>query len=285
MHARKLRHFEERFEWYAAGIEDDPASCRGTWIERHAPGAREVRLDLGCGKGSFSAQMAEANSDVLFVGIDNERRCIALAAQKVVEGGIPNLQFCCAEGDDLTSMFAPGELGCIYLNFSSPLPRAKHASRRLTHAERLMAYRELLGEDGTVCFRTDSEPFFEWSLAQFELAGYELSWVSRDARAERPDDPWTEFEEILVGKGARICALTAHPGTAPEGPLVQTVPQSLVDYLPEDLESMGYVPFGMEDTVTNLLNRRAKLAQAAAERQSQDASSHEGDGSGTVDEG
>lgn len=281
MHARKLRHLEERFDWYAAGIEADPVSRAGRWADKWLPGAREVRLDLGCGKGRFASSMAAAEPDVLFVGLDYERRCIALAAQKAVEGELANLVFSLADADDLAKIFSPGELSCIYLNYSSPMPRAKHAARRLTHADRLMTYRDLLAEGGRVIFRTDSPPLFEWSLAQFELAGYELDWVSRDMRGQMPEAAphlaETEFEHDLVKRGATVMGLGAHLGERPEEPLVQTVPQGLVSYLPEDLESLEYIPLGMEDTVMNLLNRRANLERAGK------GSAARGDAAGKAD--
>ena len=130
-----------------------------------------------------------------------------------------------------------------------------------------MDFRDVLTEGGEVRMRTDSQPLFDFMLTQVPLAGYELLWESRDARAERPDDPASEYERRLGAKGARVLALTATPGPAPEH-VEQTAELSLAAYLPHDLTSlqgMAYAPHGMEATVVNLRNRALReRAQSAS---------------------
>lgn len=263
MRSRKLKHLEKRFDWYAPVIEDDPAGCRGSWARRQLPGAREVRLDLGCGKGSFTARSAAAEPDVLFVGMDCERGCVAMAAKRALEAGVKNAVFLLGDASDVRSFFAPGELSLVYLNFSTPFTPAKQAPKRLTHAERLDAYRDVLAPGGAVRFKTDSAPLFDFSLTQFELAGYELVWSTRDLHAANPAEIQSDYEEFLTAKGAAVHALLATPGPRPDR-MVQTAPMGLASYLPDDLDSLTYVPYGMESTVENLRNRRANLARKAA---------------------
>lgn len=256
MRARKLKNLEERFDWYAPVIEGEPAECRGSWATRRMPEARELRLDLGCGKGLFTLRAAHAEPDVLFVGMDNNRTCVAMAAKYAMEDGARNVVFSPGSADDLTQMFAPGEVDCLYLNFSSPFPRAKQAHMRLTYVDHLMRYRDVLAPGAPVRFRTDSMPLFEFSLTQFALAGYDVEWVTRDLHAECPGGVASEYEERLSAAGAKICALVARPGERPEH-VEQTANLTLASYLPDDLDSLDHVPYGMEDTVRNLRNRRA----------------------------
>lgn len=278
MHARKPKNLQERFDWYAAAIERAPQELRGLWREKRMPQARLVHLDLGCGKGQWTCAAAKANPQDLWIGFDNETVCIALAAKKaVVEDTIPNVVFSLSDGGALEQTIADGEVDVLHLNFSTPCPRAKYAPLRLTHAARLMEYRRILSDDGRLELKTDSQPFFDWTLHQLEYAGYVVTWSTRDLHADAansgqtPIDPAlvSGYEERLRAKGAKIHALVATPGPAPVELPEQTCAQSLADYLPQDLESLEYVPYGMEEYVTNIINRRRKLARKAQREQRQ----------------
>lgn len=265
LHARLPKHFvlEERLERYRDYIEPDPYTWRGRWADAcrpldGSPAFLEVRLDLGCGKGSFTVEAARREPNVLFVGVDSEPICIAYAAQRGQESGLANVVFVPGSGMRIREMFAPAELGVIYLNFPTPFPRKRDSQNRLVNLERLMDYREVLAPGGQVRLRTDSQPLFDFALTQIDLAGYDLAWTSRNARAERPDDPTSEYEERLSAQGALVNAYAATPGPAPEHP-VQTAEMSLAAYLPEDLSALGgYAPHGMQATVENLRNRAEK---------------------------
>lgn len=281
LHARLPKNFvlEERLERYANAIEVEPSRYVGHWAEACFPlrgtggviegkgtppnRYREVRLDLGCGKGDFTAEMARREPDVLFVGVDFEPICIAYAAERAVRARLKNMVLVSATGKNVGSIFGPGELAAIYLNFPTPFPKKKEATRRLTHLIRLMEYQPLLAPGATVLLKTDSYPLWRFSETQFRLADYTVTWQSMDARAERPDDAMSQYEERLTAKGAKVLAIEATPG--PESVYreqtacrEQTAPLSLVDWLPDDLDAMDYVPYGMEGTVTNLRNRRRK---------------------------
>jgi tRNA (guanine-N7-)-methyltransferase len=271
LHARLPKHFvlEERLERYRDAIETDPRSYAGAWREACTPldgrqAFRELRVDLGCGKGGFAAESAAREPDVLFVGIDAEPICIAYAAQKAVEGGLDNLVLVPALGSAVDELFSPGEVDRIILNFPTPFPKKRDAWQRLTHLDQLMRYRTVLAPGGSVVLKTDSQPLFDFSLTQFDLAGYRLTWRSSDARRDRPDDPMSWYEERLSAQGATVFGLEAVPGPAPEH-VEQTAELSLAEYLPQDLANLSYVPHGMEGTVTNLRNLRAKRAMGKRE--------------------
>ncbi len=265
MHARLPKNFvlEERLEKYGRVIEADPYSWRGKWAQACAPAGgeafREVRLDLGCGKGSFTVEAARREPDVLFIGMDSEPVCIAYAAQRGCESGLANVVFVPGSGMRIKEMFAPSELGRIYLNFPTPFPRKRESHLRLVNMERLLDYREVLAPGAEVCLRTDSLPLREFAKTQLPLAGYAKTWESNDARGEHPDDPTSEYEIRLGAQGAKVFSLYSKPeGEAPANP-VQTAEMSLVAYIPQDLSAFDdYAPHGMQATMQNLRNRAAR---------------------------
>jgi len=125
---------EERLEAYSSVIEPHPEALRGTWAsacapitaEGHVPFS-EVRVDLGCGKGSFTAAQAKANPNVLFVAIDTEPICISYAAKTMYEAGVPNAIVVPGTGMKIDEYFSPEEVSVIYLNFPAPFPRIRQA--------------------------------------------------------------------------------------------------------------------------------------------------------------
>ena len=264
MHARLPKNFvlEERLERYASVIELQPTRYAGRWAEACHPLTtsgtcryEHLHVDLGCGKGAYVVQAAQANPRTLYVAIDAEPICIAYTAQHVMEAGLHNVVVVPGLGSQVTQMFGEGEVDSITLNFPTPFPRKKEADKRLTIIERLADYRCVLKPGGTVLFKTDSYPLWRFSQTQFDLAGYHVLWCTSNARAERPDDILTEYEQRLAAQGATVYAIEATPGDVP-AQMEQTATLSLMEYLPDDLESLDYVPHGMQGSVINLRNRK-----------------------------
>ena len=192
---------EERLAGCARAVESRPGSWAGSW-RRWAPQEKpfaeqvfrekpyeHVCLDLGCGKGEYTVACAKANPDVLFIGLDIEGVCVMRGAERALAEGVSNAVFVFEEDPDLDllTVFAPGELDAILLNFSTPFPKKKKAPLRLTYVDRLMTYRAVLAEGGMVRLRTDSQPLRDFSLTQLELAGYEVHWCTDDVRAMFPE--------------------------------------------------------------------------------------------------
>lgn len=296
--ARSRKHkgfdLEKRLSRVESCIERRPAIWRGCWnkwrpavvpsiddilagqmpepIDPTAKRWNEVRIDLGCGKGAFTVACAQAQPEVLFVGIDIEPVCAMHGAEVAKDAGVQNAVFTIDENPHVDALFAPNEVSAIYMNFPAPFPKKKYADRRLTHVSRLIAYRSVLKQDGELWLKTDSEPLFIYSLGQLELAGFDVVWKTDDCRAARPDDPYTLYEEKLSAQGACVYALCAkqRAGAVPRlEDIVQTDPQSLYDYLPDDLEGMTYVPHGMANGVENMINqRRNQHDRASVQRES-----------------
>ncbi len=251
---------DDRLAAASGAVEMNPASRRGSWAH-WAPEGQEspiafkrVVLDLGCGKGEYTVECAQQRPDVLFVGVEVDGVCVVRAADRALAAGVSNAVFVLHDDSDLRSLFAPGELDGLLMNFPTPFPKKKKAPLRLTYVTRLMAYRELLAPGAAIRLRTDSIPLRDFSLTQLELAGYELQWCTDDVRSLFPDEPWSGYERKLVAQGAPVCGFSAVPGPAPER-IEQTAPLSLVSYLPENLEELEYVPYGMQGCVANMRGR------------------------------
>lgn len=277
-HIRLPKNFnlDERLERYADAIETHPDAYRGRWAEAcwplHAAATdatgrfAAVNLDLGCGKGAFLAESARRHPEELFIGMDIEPICIAYAAQRIVEEGLGNAIVLPRGAGALMSVFAPGEVAAITLNFPTPYPKRHFARRRTTTVDNLMVYRELLAPGGMLTLRTDSQPLRDYTLVQLEAAGFTIAWSSNDVRAEHPGFPQTEYEERLAAKGARVFGIQATPGPKPNALQIQRgrdAEQSLMAYLPDSLEALEYVPLGMEAAVMNLVNRRRNERERA----------------------
>ncbi len=232
----------------------------GSFTRRDVPFKRVV-LDLGCGKGEYTVACAKRTPDTLFVGIDVDPICVLRSAEEAVREKVGNATFIHDPDPDLARYFASGELSAILVNFPTPFPKKKKAPLRLTYVDRLMGYRALLAPGAPLRLRTDSQPFRDFSLTQLELAGYEVAWSTDRVREMFPDEPESGYERKLVAKGAPVLGFAAVPGPVPER-IEQTAPLSLASYLPDDLESMTYIPHGMQGTVENMrarnANRRAK---------------------------
>lgn len=278
MHARMPKNFvlDQRIERAADAIETSAQAYRGRWAEACfplIPGGRErfehVHLDLGCGKGAYIAAMAERHPDTLFIGMDSEPVCVVHAAQLVLDRGLKNALVIPGDAAKLDRIFAPGELSSISINFPTPHPKRRNARLRVTTAAHLNSYRPLLVADGLLALRTDSLPLYEFSLPQFQAIGWDVTCATHDDRAAHPDQPITEYEQRLTEQGATVHAVYAHP--APEAATEEQLqaalglPQSLIDYLPDDLFAGDYIPYGMSYAIDNLRNRRRHLGQHRSE--------------------
>lgn len=293
MHARMPKNFvlDQRIERAANAIETNAPAYRGRWAEACWPlfadeqdadaqntskqTARtrtrfdNVHLDLGCGKGAYIAAMAKRHPNTLFIGMDSEPVCVVHAAQLILDEGITNALIIPGDAAKLHTIFAECELGSISINFPTPHPKRRHAHLRLTAAAHLEGYRPLLAQGGVVALRTDSRPLYEFSLPQFEALGWTIHCSTTSDRLVHPEQPITEYEARLTEQGATVNAIYATPSISPATPTqlqaALDLPQSLMDYLPEDLFEDSYIPYGMSYAIDNLRNRRRHIEQKGGE--------------------
>lgn len=185
----------------------------GTLRDWHSVFGNEkpIHVEVGTGKGQFIIGMALANPEVNYVGIEHFDNVIVSALEKVIEADKPaNLRLLRGNGANLEGLFQEGELDRIFLNFSDPWPKSRHAKRRLTHESFLARYEKVLKQQGEIHFKTDNRKLFEYSLVSMSAYGMILQDVSLDLHAEMPEDNiMTEYEEKFSAKGQPIYRLEA----------------------------------------------------------------------------
>lgn len=208
MRMRKKPNLIPRMERAAAALERQPEQHRGRWLADF-PGYAALHLELGCGKGRFTADMAEANPGVLFAAVEKVPDAMVVGMERVTARGLANVRFLDRDAVLLPELFAPGEVARIYINFPDPWRKTKQFKRRLTAPFFLRLYAALLPERGEVWFKTDNVPLFDWSLAQFEREGWALRDVTRDLHAAGPAGVMTDYEAKFVEQGVPICRLVA----------------------------------------------------------------------------
>lgn len=203
MRMRKKPNLAIRTERCAELLIQEPAGMRGRWRELY-PAARELRLEIGCGKGRFSAGTAEQNPDVLYIALERVPDAMIVAMERCQARGLKNIFFIDGDAALLRDYFAPGEVDLLYINFCDPWPGVKHARRRLTHPQFLILYRGILRKGGEIHFKSDNRDLFEWSLFQFPKAGYALSEVTRDLHGGGVRGVMTDYEEKFHQMGTPI---------------------------------------------------------------------------------
>ena len=203
MRMRKKKNLIPRMERCGDRLIREPYSMPGKWREL-MPQARELRLELGCGKGRFTAGTAAAEPDVLFIAVERVPDAMVMAMERCAAQGLTNVFFIDANADQLPLFFAPGEADRIYINFCDPWPSNRHAKRRLTHENFLVLYRGILKTGGKLCFKTDNRDLFEFSLFQFPKAGYDLSEVTRDLHSQGICGVMTDYEAKFHDQGVPI---------------------------------------------------------------------------------
>lgn len=173
-----------------------------------------IRLEIGMGKGQFLMQMALQNPDINYIGIERYSSVLlrALERMNALEEAPSNLRFVCMDASGIGEVFEKGEADRIYLNFSDPWPKARHAKRRLTSTAYWERYDGILKEDGTVEFKTDNRELFDFSLEQVVEAGWEVKACTFDLLNDEKmnqNNIMTEYEEKFSSKGNPICKLIA----------------------------------------------------------------------------
>ena len=181
----------------------DPEAHRGSW-RALMPEAEEVHLEIGCGKGKFTVEMAELYPQILFLAVERVREALVLAMEKAVAMDLKNVYFLSVDAANLEQYFAPGEADRIYLNFCDPWPRGKNAKRRLTYHTFLEKYRAVLKPEGEIHFKTDNEKLFAWSLEEFERYGYPVRNVTDDLHRDGVVGVMTGYEEKFHALGTPI---------------------------------------------------------------------------------
>lgn len=170
-----------------------------------------VHLEIGCGKGQFSCEIAKRNPDINFIAVEKTANVIVSACEKAKEQNIKNLIFIKCSAEYLRCYLPKNSIDRLYLNFSCPFPKKKYANHRLTAKPFLNIYKEFLKDNAEIHFKTDNRGLFEFSIEQLTANGFKLKDVCLDVhKSDIEDNIVTEYEQKFVDFGCPIYRLTAY---------------------------------------------------------------------------
>lgn len=188
------------------------ADHRGKWHSL-LQSTNPIHLEIGMGKGRFLMDLAALHPDIQYIGVERYTSVLLRAVQKMDERQLTNVHFICEDAANLPEVFAPAEIARIYLNFSDPWPKDRHAKRRLTSHQFLERYDQFLTPEGRLEFKTDNQDLFTFSLEEIENSEiWHVDAYTRDLHHD-PDmnegNIMTEYEEKFSSLGNPICKLIA----------------------------------------------------------------------------
>ncbi len=187
--------------------EETLKDCPGTWGQIFG-NDRPIYVEIGMGKGQFIHTMAKEHPEINYVGVEKYSTVLLRAVQKMELEELPNLKFIRMDAEEIAEVFGPGEVAKIYLNFSDPWPKDRHAKRRLPSREFLARYDKILAKDGRIEFKTDNRPLFDFAVEELEPAGWKAEVLTYDLHADpvlMEGNVCTEYEEKFSAMGNPIC--------------------------------------------------------------------------------
>ncbi len=209
----RLRNVKGSRETIAANsfVIHDENAYKGRWHEVFK-NDNPIHIEIGMGKGKFIIDMAKQNPNINYIGIEKYSSVLVRAIEKQTEEQLPNLFFIRMDAEYIPDVFDREEVDRIYLNFSDPWPKDRHAKRRLTSVQFLERYHKLLKQDGRVMFKTDNRDLFDFSLEQVPEAGWILEYHTFDLHNSEyvQGNVMTEYESKFVAEGKPICKMVAY---------------------------------------------------------------------------
>ena len=208
----RLRHIpgsEQQIE-ESPFVISGPEEFRGQWnmfFGNESP----LHIEVGMGKGRFITELAAAHPEINYIGIERYTSVLLKAVEKRSLLFLPNLYFLCVDARTLPDIFAEGEVDRIYLNFSDPWPKDRHAKRRLTSPQFMALYDRILAPEGQVEFKTDNMGLFDYSLESIPEAGWTIIASTKDLHHSdmAEGNIMTEYEAKFSAMGNPICKLIA----------------------------------------------------------------------------
>ena len=157
----RLRHIKGAEQQIAESpfVIHDPEEQKGHWRDVFG-NDHPIEIEVGMGKGKFIMDLAAAHPDVNYLGIERYSSVLLRALQKRAERDLSNIFFLCIDAKEMADYFAPSEVSRIYLNFSDPWPKDRHAKRRLTSPVFMEVYDSILKPDGVIEFKTDNRGLY-----------------------------------------------------------------------------------------------------------------------------
>ena len=212
MRLRNIPRADDTLQAHFTVIKN-PKEFRGNWTSVFG-NDRPIRIEIGMGKGRFLLNMAKTYPNINFIGIERYSSVLLRAVEKFDTeefSDLPNIRFVCMDARELPEVFAESEVDRIYLNFSDPWPKSRHAKRRLTSSRFLGLYDQILADGGIVEFKTDNQPLFDFSLESVKESGWTLLMQTRDLHHSEfaEGNVMTEYEAKFSAMGNPIYKLEA----------------------------------------------------------------------------
>ena len=216
MRMRKMRNLEPRMERCSAYRISNPATLKGNWRSL-MPNCTALWVEVGCGKGKFTAETAQANPDVLLIAVERCKEAVVVAMEKAQSMGLTNVFYIDMDVAMIEDFFAHGEIDRLFINFPDPWPRKKNGKRRLTHRGFLDKYCRVVRQGGEIHFKTDNASLFEFSLEEFAACGLETKNVTRNLHENGIVGIMTGYEEKFHALGTPInrCEVVCKPFLLP----------------------------------------------------------------------
>lgn len=188
-----------------------PEQMKGKWHEVFQ-NDHPIHIEVGMGKGQFIIEMARRNPEVNYIGIEKYSSVLVRAVEKLEDFEQDNLRLIRMDAENIEEVFDKDEVDRIYLNFSDPWPKDRHAKRRLTSPDFMAVYSQILAGHGTVEFKTDNKGLFDYSLEAIPEAGWTITAHTFDLHHDpvmSVGNIMTEYEEKFSSMGNPICKLIA----------------------------------------------------------------------------
>lgn len=204
MRLRNKPWASEKIGQYPQYVVPNPEEYKGKWNEAFQ-NENPLHIEVGTGKGQFLLGMAKQNPHINYIGIELYESVIVSALDRLIEAELPNFKLLNVNAEELEKYFTKNDVERVYLNFSDPWPKKRHAKRRLTYKSFLQSYENILVDEGEIHFKTDNQGLFEFSLMSFSEYGLLLKFLSLDLhKSDFEGNIMTEYEEKFSQKGQRI---------------------------------------------------------------------------------
>lgn len=178
---------------------NDPESYKGSF-NKLFNNKKPIHLEIGMGKGNFIIEMAKRNPDINFIGLEKFDSVLVKAVEKLESIELDNLKLIWYDAATIDNLFDK-EIDTLYLNFSDPWPKKRHAKRRLTHESFLEKYDKIFKKENNIIMKTDNRKLFEYSVKSFTDYGYKIEDISLDLHSDEVDIVETEYEKKFTKKG------------------------------------------------------------------------------------
>ncbi len=203
MRLRKIKNASERLKQNSGLFIENPSLLKGLW-RKHFGNDNPIYIEIGMGKGKFIIEHAKRNKDINYIGIEKYDSVLIKGVEKALGENLNNIYFLNVDAINLKDYFEESEVNKIFLNFSDPWPKSRHAKRRLTSESFLKVYDNILKPNGEIEFKTDNIGLFEYSVMEFNRLNYQFTKFSCDLHRNGDDIITTEYEDKFMNKGNPI---------------------------------------------------------------------------------